>query len=157
MTQTKRAAPVLAHRNSPADEKHCNAFRPPLFYHERGCKSMKISELLRHGAENAISAATLCRLAETTPRRLRHYIALERAAGAEILYRPGGRGGYFLPSLDAEQAQQERLAFYRVMKARAICTFKTLRPVAQSLGIPAGQLAFDLADYGSDEEENENG
>lgn len=118
---------------------------------------MKISKLLRHGAENAISAATLCRLAETTPRGLRHYISLERAAGAEILYAPGGRGGYFLPSLDAEQAQQERLVFYNVMRSRAIGTFKTLRPVARHLGIPAGQLAFDLADYGSDGEENENG
>ena len=113
-------------------------------------KSMKISELLRHGAENSLSAATLCRLAETTPRRLRHYIALERAAGVEILYAPGGHGGYFLPSLDAEQAQQERLAFYRVMKARAICTFKTLRPVAHALGVPAGQLAFDLSVSGEE-------
>lgn len=154
MTQTKRAAPVLEHRNSPADEKHCNAFRPPLFYHERGCKSMKISKLLRHGAENAISAATLCRLAETTPRRLRHYIALERAAGAEILYAPGGHGGYFLPSLDPEQAQQERLAFYNVMKARAVCTYRTLRTVAHSLGIPAGQLAFDIADDEQKKEES---
>lgn len=154
MTQTKRAAPVLAHRNSPADEKHCNAFRPPLFYHERGCKSMKISKLLRHGAENAISAATLCRLAETTPRRLRHYIALERAAGAEILYAPGGHGGYFLPSLDPEQAHQERLAFYNVMKARAVCTYRTLRTVAHSLGIPAGQLVFDIADDEQKKEES---
>ena len=154
MTQTKRAAPVLAHRNSPADEKHCNAFRPPLFYHERGCKSMKISKLLRHGAENAISAATLCRLAETTPRRLRHYIALERAAGAEILYAPGGHGGYLLPSLDPEQAQQERLAFYNVMKARAVCTYRTLRTVAHSLGIPAGQLVFDIADDEQKKEES---
>ena len=154
MTQTKRAAPVLAHRNSPADEKHCNAFRPPLFYHERGCKSMKISKLLRHGAENAVSAATLCRLAETTPRRLRHYIALERAAGAEILYAPGGHGGYFLPSLDAEQAQQERLAFYNGMKARAVCTYRTLRTVAHSLGIPAGQLVFDIADDEQKKEES---
>ena len=154
MTQTKRAAPVLEHRNSPADEKHCNAFRPPLFYHERGCKSMKISKLLRHGAENAISAATLCRLAETTPRRLRHYIALERAAGAVILYAPGGHGGYFLPSLDPEQAQQERLAFYNVMKARAVCTYRTLRTVAHSLGIPAGQLAFDIADDEQKKEES---
>lgn len=111
---------------------------------------MKISNFLRHGAENALSAATLCRLAETTPRGLRHHIAAERAAGIEILYQPGGHGGYFLPSLDAEQAQQERLAFYRVMKARAICTFKTLRPVAQSLGIPAGQLAFDLSVSGEE-------
>lgn len=36
IAQKKKAAPVLAHRNSPADEKLCSAFRPPLFYHERG-------------------------------------------------------------------------------------------------------------------------
>lgn len=36
IAQKKKAAPVLAHRNGPADENHCNAFRPPLFYHERG-------------------------------------------------------------------------------------------------------------------------
>lgn len=115
---------------------------------------MKISELLRHGAENSISAATLCRFAETTPRGLRHYILLERAAGAEILYQPGGHSGYFLPSLDPEQAQRERLAFYNVMRSRAIGTFKTLRPVAQSLGIPTGQLAFDLSD---DEQQKKEG
>lgn len=115
---------------------------------------MKISKLLRHGAENAISAATLCRLAETTPRRLRHYISMERAAGAEILYQPGGHGGYFLPSLDVEQAQRERLAFYNVMRSRAVGTFKTLRPVAQSLGIPAGQLAFDLSNDECQKEES---
>ena len=152
MTQTKRAAPVLAHRNSPADEKHCNAFRPPLFYHERGCKSMKISKLLRHGAENAISAATLCRLAETTPRRLRHCIALERAAGAEILYAPGGHGGYFLPSLNEDQAQKERAAFYKTMRARAMCTLNALRPVARSLKIPAGQMKVELFSDGAQEE-----
>ena len=78
---------------------------------------MKVSDFLQHGAENAISAAALCSIAGTTPRGLRHAIALERAAGGEILYTPGGHGGYFLPSLDAEQAQRERLAFYRVMKA----------------------------------------
>lgn len=74
--------------------------------------------------------------------------------GGEILYTPGGHGGYFLPSLDAEQAQRERLAFYRVMKARAVCTFKTLRPVARSLGIPAGQLAFDLTENEQPEKES---
>lgn len=115
---------------------------------------IKISALLRHGAENAVSAAVLCGLACTTPRGLRHYIAAERAAGAEILYAPGGHGGYFLPSLDAEQAQCERLAFYNVMRARAIGTFKTLRPVARSLGIPAWQLAFDLSDDEQQKEES---
>lgn len=105
---------------------------------------MKIADFLQHGAANALPAATLCALAGTTPRGLRRHIAAERAAGAEILYQPGGHGGYFLPSLDAEQAQRERLAFYRVMKARAICTFKALRPVARALRLPAGQLALEV-------------
>lgn len=104
----------------------------------------KITVFLRNGAENAVSCSTLCNLANTTPRGLRHRIAIERAAGAEILYTPGGQGGYFLPSLDPEQAQQERLAFYNVMKARTICTFKALRPVARALGVPAGQMVFDM-------------
>lgn len=42
---------------------------------------MKVSDFLQHGAENAISAAALCSIAGTTPRGLRHAIALERAAG----------------------------------------------------------------------------
>lgn len=104
---------------------------------------IEISRYLKHGQENAIPAATLCGIANTTPRGLRRSIAAERAAGAEILYTPGGHGGYFLPSLDPEQAQRERLAFYNVMKARTICTYKALRPVALSLGIPAGQISFD--------------
>lgn len=103
-----------------------------------------IAELLQHGAENAISADALCSLANTTPRGLRRCIAIERAAGAEIFYKPGGQGGYFLPSLDPEQAQQERLAFYNVMKARTICTFKALRPVARALGVPSGQIEMEL-------------
>ena len=76
------------------------------------------------------------------PPALRRYIAAERAAGAEILYQPGGRGGYFLPSSDPAQAQQERLAFYRVQRARALRSLGSLRPVARALGMPLGQLDF---------------
>lgn len=104
----------------------------------------EITSYLKHGQENATSAAALCDMANTTPRGLRRCIAIERAAGAEILYTPGGHGGYFLPSLDPEQAQRERIAFYNVMKARTICTFKALRPVARALGVPAGQMVFDM-------------
>lgn len=112
---------------------------------------VEISRYLKHGQENAIPAATLCGIANTTPRGLRHHIAIERAAGAEILYTPGGRGGYFLPSLDADQAQKERAAFYKVMRARAMCTLKALRPVARSLGIPAGQMEMELFSDGEKE------
>lgn len=103
---------------------------------------IEISKHLKHGRENATTAADLCGMLNTTPRSLRHCIAIERAAGAEILYTPGGRGGYFLPSLDEDQAQQERMAFYKTMRARAMCTLSALRPVARSLKIPAGQIHF---------------
>lgn len=105
---------------------------------------IEITSHLKHGQENATSAAALCDMANTTPRGLRRCIAIERAAGSEILYTPGGHGGYFLPSLDPEQAQRERMAFYNVMRARAMCTLNALRPVARSLKIPAGQMKVEF-------------
>lgn len=113
---------------------------------------LKISDYLKHGRENATPAAVLCGMANTTSRGLRRCIAIERASGAEILYTPGGRGGYFLPSLDEDQAQQERQAFYKTMRARAMCTLSALRPVAQSLKIPAGQMKVELFSDGAQEE-----
>lgn len=101
---------------------------------------MEISTFLQHGAENAIPAPALCALTGLNPRALRQCIMTERAAGAEILYQPGGKGGYFLPSTDPEQAQRERAAFYKVQRARAMRSLGTLRPVARALGIPIGQL-----------------
>lgn len=100
---------------------------------------MKITNFLHNGAENAIPAPELCRLAGLHPRAVRQCIVKERAAGEEILYRPGGHGGYFLPSTNPEQAQRERIAFYNTQRARAMCTLKTLQPVARSLGRPVGQ------------------
>lgn len=111
-------------------------------------------ESLPHGAENAAPVGDLCRVLRLTPRALRQKIADARAAGMEILYRPGGHGGYFLPSLDPVKAQQERLAFYSVMKARALSTFEGLRPVAQALGRPLGQLDL-LEDIADNEQKDE--
>lgn len=51
---------------------------------------MSISDYLGHGAENAISAATLAALTLTTPRELRRLIMDERKGGALILYQPAG-------------------------------------------------------------------
>lgn len=145
-TQKKKPPKMLQHPERLGGGKmHTDAISPPLFYHtERGSAMFEISSYLKHGRENATSATILCSMANTTPRGLRRCIAIERAAGAEILYTPGGQGGYFLPSLDPEQAQQERLAFYNVMKARTICTFKALRPVARALGVPSGQIEMEL-------------
>lgn len=106
---------------------------------------MKISTFLPHGAENAIPARDLAAVTGLSLRALRAAIVKGRAAREQILYRPGREGGYFLPSADPEQAQRERLAFFRVQNARAICTFKTLRPVARALGIPAGQIGMEDA------------
>lgn len=102
----------------------------------------QLLESLPRGSENAIQVGDLCNLLNTSPRGLRAMIADARATGEEILYQPGGHGGYFLPSLDPKQAQQERLAFYRVQLARALCTLHALRPVAEHLGRPLGQLDF---------------
>lgn len=116
----------------------------------------QLLEFLPHGAENAMQVEDLCRLLNTSPRSLRSTISDARAAGEEILYQPGGRGGYFLPSLDPEQAQHERLAFYRVQLARVMCTLHALRPVAQSLDRPLGQLDF-LEDALTDEPDKKTG
>ena len=74
-----------------------------------------VSDFLGHGAEHAIPAATLAAVANVTQRELRRRIMVERDSGTLILYQPGGsKAGYYLPSLDPEQAEQEVAAFYRV-------------------------------------------
>ena len=58
---------------------------------------MIITEILKHGRENATRADELAAKLETTPRGLRSQIMRARDAGEIILYAPGGYGGYFLP------------------------------------------------------------
>ena len=43
-------------------------------------------------------------------------------------------------------------AFYKVMRARAMCTLKALQPVARSLGVPVGQMEMELLNDGEKEE-----
>lgn len=104
---------------------------------------MNISDFLGHGAENAIPAATLAAMLQVSPRKLRSSILRERDAGELILYRPGGRGGYFLPSRDPEQAEQEVAAFYRVQRARCLHGLNAIAAAGRFLKIPAGQLGLD--------------
>ena len=104
---------------------------------------MRISEVLKHGRENATRADVLAAKLETTPRGLRRQIMLARDAGEIILYAPGGYGGYFLPSDDPEVAQREMAAFYRVQAARCKHGLAAIAPVARKLGIPLGQMGFD--------------
>lgn len=101
---------------------------------------MRISEVLKHGRENATRADVLAAKLETTPRGLRRQIMLARDAGEIILYAPGG---YFLPSDDPEVAQREMSAFYHVQATRCKHGLKAIAPVARKLGIPLGQLDFE--------------
>lgn len=104
---------------------------------------MTITEILKHGRENAISAEILAAKLETTPRGLRRLIMLAREQGEIILYSPGGYGGYFLPSDDPKAAQRELSAFYHTQAARCKNGLAAIAPVARKLGIPLGQLDFE--------------
>ena len=104
---------------------------------------MIITEILKHGRENATRADELAAKLETTPRGLRSQIMRARDAGEIILYAPGGYGGYFLPSDDPEQAEQEVAAFYRVQRARCLHGLKAIAAAGRFLKIPAGQLGLD--------------
>lgn len=104
---------------------------------------MKVTDFLGHGAENAIPADTLAAVLQVSPRKLRGLILRERDAGELILYKPGGHGGYFLPSLDPEQAEKEVAAFYRVQRARCLHGLKAIAAAGRFLKIPAWQLGLD--------------
>ena len=104
---------------------------------------MKITDFLGRGRENATRADVLAAKLETTPRGLRRQIMLAREQGELILYAPGGRGGYFLPSNDPEAAQHELIAFSNVQAARCKHGLKAIAPVARKLGIPLGQMDFE--------------
>lgn len=104
---------------------------------------MTITEILKHGRENAIRAEILAAKLETTPRGLRRLIMLAREQGEIILYSPGGYGGYFLPSDDPKAAQRELSAFYHTKAARCKNGLAAIAPVARKLGIPLGQLDFE--------------
>lgn len=115
----------------------------PFYQIEGSFTRMTITEILKHGRENAIRAEILAAKLETTPRGLRRQIMLAREQGEIILYAPGGYGGYFLPSENPEAAQREMQAFYHVQAARCKHGLKAIAPVARKLGIPLGQMDLD--------------
>ena len=104
---------------------------------------MTITEVLKHGRENATRADVLAAKLETTPRGLRSQIMKARDAGEIILYAPGGYGGYFLPSNDPKAAQREMSDFYFTQAARCKHGLAAIAPVARKLGIPIGQMNFE--------------
>ena len=102
---------------------------------------MTVVDFLKHGRENAICADVLAAAMGTTPRG--RLIMQATECGEVVLYQPGGRGGYFLPSNDPEAAQREMQAFYHVQAARCKHGLAALAPVARKLGVPLGQLELD--------------
>ena len=69
---------------------------------------MRITEVLKHGRENATRADVLAAKLETTPRGLRSLIMKARDAGEIILYAPGGYGGDFPPPWESETPHQKK-------------------------------------------------
>ena len=104
---------------------------------------MTVVNFLKHGRENAIRADVLAAAMGTTPRGLRRLIMQARECGEVVLYQPGGRGGYFLPSNDPKAAQRELSAFYHTQAARCKHGLAAIAPVARKLGIPLGQMDLD--------------
>lgn len=130
-------------RRPKSGEKACKPSPLPFYQIEGSFTMQNVFVFLGHGAESAMQSDTLCAMLNVSPRKLRGLIMRERDAGALILYRPGGRGGYFLPSLDPEQAEKEVAAFYRVQRARCLHGLKAIAAAGRFLKIPAGQLDFN--------------
>ena len=103
----------------------------------------RVERLLHHGEQNAISAQDLLLATGIhSKRELQKQIESERLCGKLILSSTKGQGGYFLPSLDSNQAQRELLAFKKTLWSRAMSTLKVLSPVNRQLRVIRGQISF---------------
>lgn len=115
---------------------------------------IKVSPLLGHGEENAVSTAQLVkRLGLRDSRSLRALIERERAEGALILSTVRGGGGYFLPSSDRFQARGEIAGFVSTVRARALNSLKALRAARRALKECDGQSRIEEGE-GNAKEEN---
>ena len=94
-----------------------------------------IESLLPKGEENALCTADLMKMAGLSDKRaLQHIIAQERAHGALILSKGGGRGGYFLAA-----NRDEIAAYEKTLTRRALSTLKTLKTARAALREIEGQ------------------
>lgn len=88
-----------------------------------------IESILPTGKENAVSTADLLKITGLSDRRtLQQIIERERRNGALILSRSSSPGGYYLPA-----NQEELETFYRVNRAKALSTLRTLKPARLAL------------------------
>ena len=107
-------------------------------------KQGQIEALLLHGEASAIPTAQLVVLAGLRSQRdLRLAIERERRNGALILSTVRGRGGYYLPATDPDEARAEIKAFVRTVKSRAINSLAILASANAALGVLPGQEVIE--------------
>ena len=101
---------------------------------EKKKKDTSISDLLKHGKKNGISAARLADMLGTTTRRVGHIIEAARREGELIC---SGSAGYYLPA-----SRKELEETYKNMRARSLSMLFTI-----------GKMKKALEEWGEPEEE----
>lgn len=105
----------------------------------------RISDLLPHGAENAVTTAALLDFTGLTRQQLQQLIKQERTSGKLILSKSSGDGGYFLPDPDPDKGREEIRRFRSTVLNRGVNTIKLVSLCDQALATIPGQEALDLA------------
>lgn len=89
---------------------------------------MRITDILRVGKDNALSAEYLMDVFKISRRKLYAEIAKERCEGALIL--PDNNGGYYIPDETTECA--DIVAYHRRMESMAKNTFAAIRSAREA-------------------------
>jgi DNA-binding IscR family transcriptional regulator len=98
-----------------------------------------VSELLKHGKENATTTAALLQaLGIKEKRELTCIIEAERNQGIIICSTTGGKGGYYLP-----KNKQEIAEWSNSMSRRACNTFNAIKGARQALKQYDGQESLE--------------
>lgn len=114
--------------------------------HVKTCQLGKVAENLKHGAANAINANNLVVLCSYhTKRELRREIERERRGGVLIL---ANSHGYYLPSLDEEEARRELSEFVRSAEKKSKSLLLTIKHAKAALKQCLGQT--ELFEVGND-------
>lgn len=114
-------------RESGNSQFHCNTGG------NHGQDGGRISGLLLEGAENAVTAKELAKMAGLpNVRQLQEEIAQERDAGAVILSTCRNGGGYYLPA-EGDTGRREIEEYIRTLKSRALNTLRAIRSARAAL------------------------
>lgn len=99
----------------------------------------KLSDLLPHGAENAVTTAALMDFTGLTRQQLQQLIKQERTSGKLILSKASGDGGYFLPDPDPDKGRAEIRRFRSTVLNRGVNTIRLVTMCDQALATLPGQ------------------